>query len=83
MLPQYSKLNPVFIRIQIKHIAITNCDLFSIIVMSKKSHCTIFVIQNFVQNTKKNLREFHLCCWDHVSKANGVDCFHHEFRVST
>ena len=28
---------------------------FSIIVIPKKSHFTIFVIQNFVQNTKKHM----------------------------
>ena len=42
---------------------------FSIIVMPKKSHLTIFVMQNFVQNTKKK-REFHLYCLDHVCKVN-------------
>ena len=63
-----------------------NATYFSIIAMSKKSHFTIFAIQNFVQNTKKT-REFHLHCWDgHVCKVNEwylVDCLHHEFRVST
>ena len=53
--------------------------------MPKKSHFTIFVIQNFVQNTK-NTHEFHFCCWDHVCKVNEwclIDCFYHEFKVST
>ena len=53
--------------------------------MPKKSHFTIFAIQNFVQNTK-NLREFHLYCWDHVCKVNEwclVDCFHRKFWAFT
>ena len=57
---------------------------FSIIAMPKKSHFTIFAVQNFVQNTK-NTREFHLHCWD-VCKVNKwclAGCFHREFRVST
>ena len=63
-----------------------NATYFSIIAMSKKSHFTIFAIQNFVQNKKKT-REFHLYCWDgHVCKVNErylVDCLHHESRIST
>ena len=34
--------------------------------------------------TRKNTREFYLCCWDHVCKVNEwclVDCFHREFKV--
>ena len=53
--------------------------------MLKKSHLTIFIIQNFVSNTK-NTCEFHLDYWDHVCNVNErclVNCFHHEFRVST
>ena len=34
-----------------------------------KSHFTIFLIQNFVQNTK-NTCEYHLYCWNHVCKVN-------------
>ena len=33
--------------------------------------------------TRKNTREFHLYCWDHVRKLNewcSVDCFYREFR---
>ena len=36
-------------------------------------------------HTQKNIREFHLYCWDHVCKVNGwclVDCFHCGFKVS-
>ena len=50
-----------------------------------KSHFTIFLIQNFVQNTK-NTCEYHLYCWNHVCKVNEwclVDCFHCKLRVST
>ena len=38
-----------------------------------------------MQNTK-NLREFHLYCWDHVCKVNEwclVDCFHRKFWAFT
>ena len=65
-----------------------NAIFFSIIAMPKKSHFTIFAIQNSVQNTHthtKNIREFHSYCWDHVCKVNGwclVDCFHCGFKVS-
>ena len=70
-------------RVYIKYIIITKCNLFSIIAMPKKSHFTIFVIQNFVQNMKKH--EFYLYCWDRVCKVNEwslVDCFCHGFWVS-
>ena len=59
--------------------------LFFHSMMLKKSHLTIFIIQNFVSNTK-NTCEFHLDYWDHVCNVNErclVNCFHHEFRVST
>ena len=59
-----------------------NVIYFSFIVMPKKYHFTIFVIQNYVQNTKKNTSEFHLFCWDHVCKINEW-CFHHKFWDST
>ena len=54
--------------------------------MPKKSHFTIFVIENLIQNTKKkHTNEFHLYCWNHVFKVNEwclVDCFLHKFKVS-
>ena len=62
-----------------------NTIYFFIIMMLKKSHFSVFLIQIFVQNTEKTC-EFNLYCWDHVCKVNEwclVDCFHHEFRVST
>ena len=62
-----------------------NVMYFSIITMSKKSHFTIFTIQNFVQNMNVFVIG-HLCCCDHVCKVNEWclgDCFHHQFRVST
>ena len=37
--------------------------------MTKKSHFTIFAIQNFVQKHEKT-GEFYLYCWDHVCKVN-------------
>ena len=71
----------------LRSIAIMKCNLFSIITMPKKSHFTIFAIQNFVQNTK-HARKFHLynVCKDNVCKVKElclVNCFHYEFRVST
>ena len=35
-----------------------NAIYFAIITMPKKSHFTIFIIQNFVQNTKKYVNPF-------------------------
>ena len=37
-----------------------NAIYFSIIVMPKKSHFTIFAIQNFVQNTKKRVNSIYI-----------------------
>ena len=37
-----------------------NVIYFSIIVMPKKSHFTIFAIQNFVQNTKKRVNSIYI-----------------------
>ena len=57
-----------------------NTIYLSIIGMPKKSHFTIFAIQNFLQNTKKHtwipfiLLRNEWCLFD---------CFHHEFKVST
>ena len=57
-----------------------NTIYLSIIGMPKKSHFTIFAIQNFLQNTKKHtwipfiLLRNEWCLFD---------CFHHEFTVST
>ena len=40
-------------RVRIKCIAIAKCDLFLHYRDARKSHFTIFVTQNFLQNTKK------------------------------
>ena len=53
--------------------------------MPKKSHFTIFAIQNFVQNTNVFLI-VHLYCWDHVCKVNEwylEDSLDWEFGVTT
>ena len=48
-----------------------NGSYFSIIVKIKKSYFTVFVMQNFEQNTKKkNTFELHLHCLNHVCKVN-------------
>ena len=52
--------------------------------MPKKFHVNICAIQNCKK--RKNTREFHLYCWDHVCKVNEwclVDFFLRKFRVST
>ena len=53
--------------------------------MPKKSHFSIFAIQNFVQNINAFVI-VHLYCWDHDCNVNEwslVDCFHRKFMVST
>ena len=75
-------------RVQIKCIAIAKCDLFFHYCNAKEISFYYFCDTKLCTehtHTKKNIREFHLYCWDHVCKVNGwclVDCFHCGFKVS-
>ena len=75
----------VIYMVRIKQIAIAKCDLF----LHYRNAKEIILLSSRYKTlckTRKNTREFHLYCCDHVCKVNewySVHCFHREFRVST
>ena len=74
------------IRVRIKRIAIAKCDLFFHYRDATKNLILLFSRYRTLCKHKKNAREFHLYCWNHVCKVSEwclVDFFHCEVKVST